>query len=235
MGLRYVMKLPHLHLISFDLCPFVQRSVITLKYKQAPFEVTYIDLADPPDWFREQSPLGKVPILKVDHDTVLFESAVINEYIDAITPPSLMPDTPLQQARTRAWIEYLGEQTMTQYRWMTAADEEAFEMERHAASRGLERLERELAADPLLTGHAFTLIDATLAPILLRYGLIDDIDNPWEPEAFPRLAARWEMLRDMDAVSTSVPGDFAARLAAYLRAQKGFAPAHIASRLADTA
>lgn len=235
MGLRYVMKLPHLHLISFDLCPFVQRSVITLKYKQAPFEVTYIDLADPPDWFREQSPLGKVPILKVDHDTVLFESAVINEYVDTITPPPLMPDTPLQQARTRAWIEYLGEQTMTQYRWMTAADEEVFEMERHAASRGLERLERELSADPLLTEHDFTLIDATLAPILLRYSLIDDIDNPWEPEAFPRLAERWEMLRDMDAVSASVPGDFAARLAAYLRAQKGFAPAHIASRLADTA
>ncbi len=231
MGLRYVMKLPHLHLISFDLCPFVQRSVITLKYKQAPFEVTYIDLADPPDWFREQSPLGKVPILKVDHDTVLFESAVINEYVDAITQPPLMPDTPLHQARTRAWIEYLGEQTMTQYRWMTAADEGAFEMERHAASRGLERLERELAADPLLAGHEFTLIDATLAPILLRYSLIDDIDNPWEPGAFPRLAQRWDTLRNIEAVSTSAPSDFAARLAAYLRAREGFAPSHIASRL----
>ena len=55
-----------LHLISFKTCPFVQRAVITLKHKNIDFEITYIDLADPPDWFLEMSPLNKVPVLKVD-------------------------------------------------------------------------------------------------------------------------------------------------------------------------
>ncbi|MGC9457270.1 MAG: glutathione S-transferase family protein, partial [Halothiobacillaceae bacterium] len=82
-----------LELISFKLCPFVQRSVITLLHKDQPFETTFINLMDPPDWFSEISPLGKVPLLRVD-DTVLFESAVINEFIDEVTPDRLMPEDP---------------------------------------------------------------------------------------------------------------------------------------------
>ncbi|WP_018882754.1 MULTISPECIES: glutathione S-transferase family protein [unclassified Thioalkalivibrio] len=229
------MNLPHLHLISFAICPFVQRSVITLKYKQAPFELSLIDLADPPEWFRARSPLGKVPVLIVDDDTVLFESAVINEYIDAITPPALMPVDPLEQARTRAWIEYLSEQTFAQYHWMTAATEDAFELARHTAARGLERLEQQMTRDDRLATPDFSLIDATLAPILMRYALLADPDSPWEAEAFPRLAQRWERLREMPAVRDSVPADFAAQLADYLRKQEGFAPAHFAAQLDGSA
>ncbi|WP_038051673.1 glutathione S-transferase family protein [Thioalkalivibrio sp. ALJ1] len=225
------MNLPHLHLISFAICPFVQRSVITLKYKQTPFDLTLIDLADPPDWFRGRSPLGKVPVLIVDQDTALFESAVINEYIDAITPPALMPADPLEQARTQAWIEYLSEQTFAQYHWMTAATEDAFELARHNAARGLERLEQQIIQDDRLGGSAFSLIDATLAPILMRYALLTDPDSPWEADAFPRLAARWDELRQMPVVRDSVPADFTAQLANYLRNQEGFAPAHFAAKL----
>ena len=39
-------------LISFKTCPFVQRSAITLLYKNVPFRTSYIDLGDPPDWFK---------------------------------------------------------------------------------------------------------------------------------------------------------------------------------------
>ena len=92
-----------LHLISFKTCPFVQRAVITLKHKTIDFDITYIDLADPPDWFLEISPLGKVPVLKVD-DEILFESAVINEYLDEITGGELQPKEPLARAKNRAWI-----------------------------------------------------------------------------------------------------------------------------------
>src|SRR5512143_528618 len=51
------------HLVSFKLCPFVQRSVIMLKEKHVDFDITYIDLDNPPDWFKAISPFGKVPLL----------------------------------------------------------------------------------------------------------------------------------------------------------------------------
>jgi glutathione S-transferase len=92
-------------LVSFDLCPFVQRSVIVLREKGIDFDITYIDLADPPGWFRDISPLGKVPLLRVGEE-VLFESAVIMEYLDEITPPPLQPADPLLRAKNRAWSEF---------------------------------------------------------------------------------------------------------------------------------
>jgi len=115
-----------MELISFDLCPFVQRSVITLLEKKAPFKVTYIDLAKPPKWFLEISPFGKVPVLKAE-DQVIFESAVINEYVDEVTPPRLMPEKPITKAINRAWIEFASELLMLQYQMSIAASQKDYE------------------------------------------------------------------------------------------------------------
>ena len=67
-----------LRLISFPLCPYVQRAAILLLEKGVEFERVDIDLANKPDWFLKLSPLGKVPVLVVEQDgreQVLFESA----------------------------------------------------------------------------------------------------------------------------------------------------------------
>lgn len=52
-------------LISFALCPYVQRAVIMLNEKGVAFERINIDLANKPEWFLQISPQGKVPVLKV--------------------------------------------------------------------------------------------------------------------------------------------------------------------------
>lgn len=90
-------------LITHVLCPYVQRSVIVLREKNIPYRRTDIDLADKPDWFREISPLGKVPILVTGERRSLFESAVICEYLNDITPGSLHPEDALERAEHRAW------------------------------------------------------------------------------------------------------------------------------------
>ena len=92
-------------LISFDLCPYVQRAAIALVEKGVPFERRTVDLADKPEWFRALSPLGKVPLLQVG-DAVLFESTVIVEYLEDTQAPSLHPADPLIRARHRAWMEF---------------------------------------------------------------------------------------------------------------------------------
>ncbi|WP_228288010.1 glutathione S-transferase family protein [Thiothrix subterranea] len=75
-----------LELVSFKVCPFVQRSVIALNAKGIAYTLTHINPHEPPDWFKAISPLGKVPVLLVD-GTPLFESAVILEYVDEVYPP----------------------------------------------------------------------------------------------------------------------------------------------------
>ncbi|MGD9883263.1 MAG: glutathione S-transferase family protein, partial [Reyranella sp.] len=59
-----------LTLVSFDLCPYVQRAAIALAEKGVPFERRTVDLADKPDWFKAMSPLGKVPLLQVDGEVL---------------------------------------------------------------------------------------------------------------------------------------------------------------------
>ena len=92
-------------LISFKLCPYVQRSVILLKEKGVDYDIEYIDVYDPPEWFLALSPTGKVPILQVE-GTVLFESAVISEYIDEVYAPALHPSSSIKKAQNRAWMEF---------------------------------------------------------------------------------------------------------------------------------
>ena len=70
------------------------------------FDIEYIDLANKPDWFLKLSPLGKVPILIVNENDVLFESAVINEYLDEVVGVKTLSSDPLEKAKERAWIEY---------------------------------------------------------------------------------------------------------------------------------
>ncbi|MES9918471.1 MAG: glutathione S-transferase N-terminal domain-containing protein, partial [Candidatus Thiodiazotropha sp. 4PDIV1] len=77
-------------LVSFVLCPFVQRSVILLREKQIDFDLEYISLDEPPEWFLRLSPTGKVPLMLVN-DSVLFESSVILDFLDESFSPRLHP------------------------------------------------------------------------------------------------------------------------------------------------
>ena len=93
-----------LTLVSFDLCPYVQRAAIVLAEKGVAFTRVDVDLADKPGWFKAISPLGKVPLLKTV-DTVLFESGPIVEYLDEVHGAPLHPRDPLVRARHRGWME----------------------------------------------------------------------------------------------------------------------------------
>ncbi|TAL19256.1 MAG: glutathione S-transferase family protein, partial [Aquabacterium sp.] len=92
---------PQLELVSHKLCPYVQRAAIVLAEKGAPFKRTDIVLADKPQWFGQISPLGKVPLLRVQPpgsaEAIVFESAVILEYLEDTLLPALHPKDALER------------------------------------------------------------------------------------------------------------------------------------------
>ncbi len=219
-----------LELVSFKLCPFVQRSVITLLHKQIPFRITYIDLDAPPEWFGTVSPLGKVPLLRVAADTVLFESAVINEYLDEITPPRLQPDDPLRRALNRSWIEFGSECLATQYRVMTAPDEATFGKRAAEMRANLERAEAALGPGPYFNGPRFSLVDAAYAPLFMRISLMEPlIEIDWL-EGHPGLSAWSAALLSLDAVQRSVVDDFGELFSRFLKGTDSYAAARARER-----
>lgn len=195
-----------LELVSFKLCPFVQRSVITLLEKGHDFQITYINLDDPPQWFKDISPLGKVPVLQVGEE-VLFESAVINEYVDEITPPSLHPQNPLIKAKNRAWIEFGSELLMAQFRFVMSQDKNSYETNLKELKEKLQRLENVLSGGSFFNGEEFSLVDTAYAPLFMRLKLLEKFANI--DFALPKIQ-RWSAaLLAKESVQKSVVDDFA--------------------------
>ena len=137
-------------LISHRLCPYVQRAAIALAEKGVPFERVDIDLDAKPDWFLKLSPLGKVPVLKVG-DRVIFESAVILEYLEDTQPKPLHPADPLARAEHRAWIEFGSSILADLWGFYTAPDAETFAAKTAALEAKFARLETRLGDGPSST------------------------------------------------------------------------------------
>lgn len=195
-------------LISFKLCPFVQRSVIILLEKDIDFEINYIDLQNPPDWFLKISPFGKVPILRCG-DTVLFESAVINEYIDETHPPELHPADPMLHAQNRAWIEFGGGLNLDIHAVIVAKEAEDFATRCDKVKQELARVEELLGTGPYLNGEAFSLADAAYAPTLMRLQLIKQLTGVDLLDDLPKLQAWADTLMARESVPKSVVPEFA--------------------------
>lgn len=189
-------------LISFKLCPFVQRSVIVLQEKDVDYDITYINLQEPPAWFKEISPLGKVPVLKVG-DSVLFESAVIMEYLDEVNPPSLHPADPLKKAHNRAWIEFASTLFFCQFNMVMAKEQEACDNAEQELRDKLAQVEAQVEG-PLFNGEAFSLADAAYAPLFMRLAMLEK----WHPmgvlDNLPKMKAWSESLLARDSVKNSV-------------------------------
>jgi glutathione S-transferase len=201
------MNTPKLELVSFKLCPFVQRSVITLNKKKAKYGITYIDLENPPEWFNEISPLGQVPLLKVNDKTVLFESAVINEYLDETVGAPLHPSDPLQKAFERAWIEFGSSLLGLNYRATAAQDKEDLKDLLDELFTDLQRLENVVSKQgPYFRGDSFGLVDAAYAPLFMRMDLSPTLKKDPRWKEMPK-TRKWAdaLLADSEVKSSVVP------------------------------
>jgi glutathione S-transferase len=192
-----------LKLVSYKACPFVQRVAITLQYKDVDYDIEYIDLGNPPDWFLAISPLKKVPIMIVD-DTVIFESVVINEYIDEAYPPTLQPKDLLLKAINRSWVEFSNNISLYTFQLTIKEGKIDFESTLEELLDDFDRVEEYLWAEPFFNGKQFSLVDASYAPIFQRLNYLEQIYNPIiEKDRYPRLTNWKDNLLSLKAVKES--------------------------------
>lgn len=112
--------------VSFKICPFVQRVTAALEAKQIPYEIEFINLSDKPQWFLDISPNGQVPLLVTESGTALFESDAIIEYIEDEYGALEQGISNEQRALDRAW-SYLGSKHyLVQCSTMRSGDEALF-------------------------------------------------------------------------------------------------------------
>jgi len=190
-------------LYDFKSSPNCQRVKVVLAEKNLPYEIVPIDLRaqaqKTPDYLK-LNPYGKVPVL-TDDDTVLYESCIINEYLEEKYPnPPLLPKDPGKKAKARILIDYgmaHFDGAYQKLRMELAKDpkEQSQQVVDNAKSdlkKLLQRLENDIGDQPYLVGD-FSLVDADLIPRFTRlegFGVLPDPTLPRLGKYLERMKAR---------------------------------------------
>lgn len=205
-------------LVSHALCPYVQRAVIVLTEKGVPFDRRDIDLANKPDWFLKVSPLGKTPVLLVGRQAI-FESAVICEYLEETQVPRLHPDTALQRAQHRSWMEFGSALLNHIGSFYTATDEPALTARAAEIRKRLAQIEAALGAGPYFDGERFSIVDAVFGPAFRYFDTFDAIGDFGFWEGVPKVRGWRQALAIRPSVAAAVRPDYPERLRQFLRAR----------------
>jgi glutathione S-transferase len=223
-------ELAALTLVSHELCPYVQRAAIVLAEKAVSYRRRYVDLSAKPEWFKAVSPLGKVPVLLVG-EAPLFESAVICEYLDETYAPRLHPESPLERARHRGWIEFASATLTSIAAFYIASDENILAIRRDDLAARFERVEAALGEGPYFAGTRFGMVDAAFAPVFRYFDVFERIGEFGFFVDTPKVRNWRASLATRESVRGAVKADYLRRLADFL-CSRGSA---LSARLAQAA
>ena len=200
-------------LIGSYTSPFVRKVRIVAAEKRMEYEwelqMPWVEDSRVPDY----NPLGKIPVLILDDRTTLFDSRVICEFLDNVSPiAKLLPQGNRERTEVKCW-EALADGIMEAgilarleaNRKKREQSPAWIERQMAKVTRGLDALEADVSRTngSWCCGHNFTLADVTVAACV---GFLDfrfpDIDWRKDRPNLTRLAAR---LAERPSVAETVP------------------------------
>lgn len=209
-------------LITSKFSPYCHRVEMVMIEKKIPYEKQEVDLANRPNWFVKDAPLGKVPLLYVGEKT-LFESIVICEYLEeSFVEIPLHPKDTYSKAWHRAWIEFSNIILSAVFGLMFAQNKEQFNSKKAEATAKLALLEQNLKAAPFFDGEKFMLIDACMASSLKPLVFLDNKFALQLLAANPKVTAYSKILFERPSLETSLPKNYEELFASFLERKKSY-------------
>jgi glutathione S-transferase len=169
-------------LYDFLPCPFGQKVRIVLAEKSLSYDLAVLDITKGehrrPEFLR-LNPYGRVPVL-VDEDTVVYDSTIINEYLDDEYPdPPVLPRIEFSSLRARARLfEDFADTSFTPQVGQLMAemakpegerDQGRVQRLRQTIERVMDYVNRELQGKHFLAGE-FSVADIGFVPRVLVLG-----------------------------------------------------------------
>ncbi|MEM1130483.1 MAG: glutathione S-transferase family protein [Pseudomonadota bacterium] len=201
--------------VSFKICPFVQRVTAMLEAKGLEYAVEYISLKDKPQWFLDVSPNGQVPVLITEGGAALFESDAIVEYLDEVFPPLLPGLSPEDRARNRAWAYLAAKTYLVQCSAQRSPDRA--ELARRAAKlhTAFDTIETKLNGAAFFSGDRIGPVDIAWLPLLHRAEIVARRAGYDFIGVRPKLKAWQRQILSTGLAKRSVAADFDADFAAF--------------------
>lgn len=191
-------------------CPFSHRCRFVLYEKGMDFEIKDVDIFNKPEDLAVMNPYNQVPIL-VERDLILYESNIINEYIDERFPhPQLMPADPVMRGRGRLVLHRLEKELFVHVQTLENSTSSSKEQARarEAIAQGLTMIAPAFAKNKYVLGDEFSMIDVALAPLLWR---LDHYDIKLPKSATPLFKSAERIFQRQAFIDALTPAEKAMR------------------------
>jgi glutathione S-transferase len=147
--------------------PFVRKARIVLAEKKIDYTFELDDPWDKKSRVPDANPLGKVPVLVLEDDSTLFDSRVIVEFLDRLSPlGKLIPTDNREKIEVKRWealadgvLDAAVAIVLERRRPAKQKSEPTIKRQMAKIERGLAVMSRDLGDKPWCTGNAFTLAD----------------------------------------------------------------------------
>jgi RNA polymerase-associated protein len=163
-----------MNLFSSASCPQSHRVRVVLAEKGITVEIVDVDTNHKPEDLLDLNPYNTVPTL-VDRELVLYDPRAIMEYLDERFPhPPLMPVDPVSRARTRLALYRIEQDWYELVPQLESRGEKTASKARKILRDSLTSSAEVFAAMDFFLSNEFSLVDASIAPILWRlkhYGI----------------------------------------------------------------
>ncbi len=207
-----------LTLFGAPLSPFVRKVRLYLLEKGLDYQLEVVSPFSQPSWFRELSPLGRIPALR-DGDMTLADSSVICQYLEEKHPelPPLYGRDAGERARVR-WLEKYSDYelaplaTFGVFRNRTLKPSMGQACDEATVQAALvdklpphfDYLERTLGNGKYFVGEQLTMADLAFVTQLIN---MEHGGERLDADRWPHLAAHYERLVARDSVEAVLPGE----------------------------
>ncbi|WP_193771146.1 glutathione S-transferase family protein [Candidatus Magnetaquicoccus inordinatus] len=211
-----------LELYIFNMCPHCQRVRVLLNSLALPHQLHRLDPSNKPPNFTTISPLGTVPVLRVNDQASILDSLAINEYLNDYAGGSMLPADTLARGVVRGWTGFASDIQGDMVKLMAAETEQSLLSVAATMTKKLQVLEKLIAQAILpVAPHALTLLDAVMAPLFLRFNVMHNHLPLIDASTMPHMQAWQSWLIAEPAVVNSVDGDFSALFQRFIEQRSG--------------
>jgi glutathione S-transferase len=199
-------------LIGSGASPYVRKVRVVLAEKKLDYSFELENVWTAETTIHQSNPLGKVPCLIMEDGSAMYDSRVIAEYLDTLTPVcKLLPPNGRDRADVKVWEALADgvldaavlvrlEKTLRPPEQQSAAWIERQMGKVHA---GLAAMSAELGESPFCKGNHYTLADVAVGCALgwlqFRFPQID-----WRTD-YPNLARLFDKLSERASFKDTVP------------------------------